>query len=81
MEKKPRRCAGLVLVVVLLLVAYPLSYGPAVMLLGVIGAGEHPFLADAVCCVYEPLLFLPPGPLRDSLDWWINIWDIYDIAD
>lgn len=83
MEKKPRRFAiAIVLAVLGIVIAYPLSVGPAVMLLGAVGVGEHPFLENAFYCVYDrPLGLLPlPDQLGNLLDSWINLWDIYGIV-
>jgi hypothetical protein len=79
MARKPRRTAAVILVTILgLLIAYPLSVGPAVMLLGALSDGEYPFFLDAFYWVYDPLGLLPDA-LNDLLDWWINLWDIYGV--
>ncbi|HWB11960.1 MAG TPA: hypothetical protein VG826_22230 [Pirellulales bacterium] len=83
MTWKPSRSAAVILSTVLgLLIAYPLSIGPAIMLLGALGVGEYPFLENAFYCVYDrPLgLLTLPDPLSDLLDWWIQLWDIYGIV-
>jgi hypothetical protein len=83
MERKSRRPAAVILIAIVgLLIAYPLSIGPAVMLLGALGIGEYPFLEDVFYCVYDrPLGLLPlPDPLSDLLDWWITLWDVYGIV-
>jgi hypothetical protein len=79
MEKKSRRSTALILIAVLgLLIAYPLSIGPAVMLLGALPTGAYPFFVDAFYCVYDPLGLLPDA-LNDLLDWWLNLWGIYGV--
>ena len=83
MKRKLSRPAAVILIVVLgLLIAYPLSIGPAIMARGALGVDEHPFLQDAFYCVYDrPLGLLPlPDLLADLLDRWIDLWDIYGIV-
>jgi hypothetical protein len=81
MKKKPRRFAVIVIVVLGLLIAYPLSIGPAVMLLGSLPTGAYPFFLDAFYCVYDgPLGLLPmPDALSDLLYWWVDLWDVYGV--
>ncbi|HVX15292.1 MAG TPA: hypothetical protein VHC22_29150 [Pirellulales bacterium] len=86
MEKKPRRFAIILIVVLGLLIAYPLSIGPAVMALGAVGElgidGGSPVLVDAFYCVYDrPLGLLPmPEAMEEVLFWWIDLWDIYGVT-
>lgn len=83
MKRKPPRSAVVISITALgLLIAYPLSVGPAVMLLGALGITEHPFLENAFYYVYDrPLGLLPlPDTLGNLLDWWIQLWDVYGIV-
>jgi hypothetical protein len=64
-----------VVVVVALVLAYPLSLGPAIWLY------HHKFVPNwarmPIQVVYSPLEWLAhrgPGPVRDSLNWYVELW-------
>jgi hypothetical protein len=81
MGKKPSRSTAIILIVAVgLLIAYPLSAGPAVALLGALGPDEHPLLVNFFGCVYDLPLGALPGPLVDLLQWWVDLWDVYGIV-
>jgi hypothetical protein len=73
-NRKKHRGIWAAIVLTILLVVYPLSLGPAVMLVG--ATGRNPFLFAVFQCVYGPLAFIP-GPPGDALQWWGELWDIY----
>lgn len=58
-----------------LLVGYPLSIGPAVMIVGASGCNDT--IANGFQLVYAPLSFAPI--LGSLLGPWIEFWDIYGI--
>jgi hypothetical protein len=60
----------------LLLVAYPLSLGPAIMLVGATGTHRDPFWFGAFQLVYGPLAFMP-APIDNVLQRWGELWDVY----
>ncbi|HVX15603.1 MAG TPA: hypothetical protein VHC22_30740 [Pirellulales bacterium] len=77
-KKRGGAWAGLLLAI--LLVAYPLSIGPAVAILG--ATGIDPVLCRILVTIYEPLDRLPlPSPLDDALVRWIDAWDFYGLRD
>jgi hypothetical protein len=80
MKRKLGRSAWVIIITFVgLLIAYPLSIGPAVMLLGALPANAYPFFLDAFYCIYDGPLGLLPDALNDLLYWWINLWDIYGV--
>ncbi len=60
-----------------LLVAYPLSLGPAIMLVGATGTHQDPIWFGVFQCVYGPLAFMP-APIDDALQRWGELWDVYN---
>ncbi len=65
-----------ILLLAVLLVAYPLSLGPAVALVGATGTHRDPFWFTVFQCIYGPLA-LVPSPLSNPIQWWIELWDFY----
>jgi hypothetical protein len=76
MKENRKKSGGtwVAIVLVILLVVYPLSLGPAIMLVG--ASGRNPLLFTAFQCIYGPLSFMP-RPVDDALQWWGETWDIY----
>ena len=64
------------ILLVALLLAYPLSLGPAITLVGATGTHRDPLWFGIFQCVYGPLAFMP-SPLDDALQWWGELWDVY----
>lgn len=63
-----------------LIVAYLMSLGPAVMLVGATGTRQDPFWFGVFQCVYGPLALseaVLPRQLVDLVQWWIELWDVY----
>lgn len=56
------------ILLVMLLVAYPLSFGPVVALIGATGTERDPFWFPVSQWTYGPLALLPK-PLRDLMQW------------
>jgi len=56
-----------------LLIGYPLSAGPAMLLYS--AAGEPQYLEPVLEAVYGPLGALPE-PIRKSLEKWVDYWDV-----
>jgi hypothetical protein len=78
MDSQPRRSragpAAAVLVMLLLLVGYVLSIGPAVLLLR--RTEPNPQLAQAMQVVYYPVIWLHEyTPLRGPLDAYVDFWE------
>ena len=70
-RKKSRFALASVATVVLLLVAYPLSVGPACFLLQYFNWGPLTNeIADAVVLFYSPLDYLPEPMNTWLADWW-----------
>ncbi|HWB12144.1 MAG TPA: hypothetical protein VG826_23155 [Pirellulales bacterium] len=78
MEGNPKKRGGnwVPLLLVALLLAYPLGLGPAVALVGATGTHQDPFWFTVFQCVYGPLA-LTPSPLDDTIQWWVELWDVY----
>jgi len=64
-----------VVVVVAMMLAYPLSLGPAIWLY------QHNFVPGwartAIPYIYSPLEWLAhhgPGPVRDFFNWYVELW-------
>jgi hypothetical protein len=55
-----------------LLVGYPLSAGPVMLLYS--AAGEPQYLEPVLEAVYGPLSALPE-PIREPLEKWVAYWD------
>ena len=78
-ENRMKRYGGLVpILIVSLILAYPLSLGPAIMLVGATGTHRDPFWFGVFQCIYGPLALTPmPTTLHYALQWWIELWDVY----
>jgi hypothetical protein len=73
MEKKPIQSAAVILIAILgLLGAYPLSIGPAIATYDAMD--EPQFLGDFIETAYSPLADLPE-PLGSWLESYISLWD------
>ena len=73
MERKPIQAAAVILIAILgLLVAYPLSIGPAIATYDAMD--EPQFLGDFIETAYSPLVDLPE-PLHSWLESYISLWD------
>jgi len=73
MARKPIQSAGVILIAILgLLVAYPLSVGPAIATYGAMD--EPQSLGDFIETAYSPLADLPE-PLASWLDLYIGLWE------
>ena len=73
--KKPGVAFWATVVVVAVLVAYPLSFGPACWISSRIGRGKG-FVVDAVQLVYQPMLRLGcegPDSVRRGIEWWVTL--------
>ncbi|MGH7138418.1 MAG: hypothetical protein ACREHD_21925 [Pirellulales bacterium] len=76
-EQRNKRVGNFVpILIVALILAYPFSLGPAIMLVGATGTHRDPFWFGVFQCVYGPLAFVP-GPPGDWLQWWGELWDVY----
>jgi hypothetical protein len=75
-RKKYGGACTAIISLVILLVVYALSIGPAVTLIGATGTHRDPFWFTVFQCVYGPLALLP-GPLGDLVEWWVETWDFY----
>lgn len=71
MKRKPNRAPAIILATIVgLLVAYPLSIGPAALLYT---CSKSDRVERAFFTVYEPLGFLP-GPMVSALEKWAEMW-------
>ncbi|HWB11160.1 MAG TPA: hypothetical protein VG826_18170 [Pirellulales bacterium] len=73
-NRKKRGGAWAVVLVAIMLVAYPLGTGPAVMMIGASGCNRTCIRVFKL--VYTPLDLVPESLLRP----WVELWDIYDIT-
>ncbi|HVX15195.1 MAG TPA: hypothetical protein VHC22_28640 [Pirellulales bacterium] len=79
-NRKKRGGASVALLLALLLVAYPLSIGPAVALLGM--TNIHPAAHFVFKAVYLPLGLVVdalPASARPIFEDWLDLWDFYRI--
>jgi len=76
-EQKSRRHPGIIaaVVIVLMLIAYPLSVGPVGWLLGKFDLSLGTFVS-IMGVLYYPLLWLADKSdwFRGVFDWYINLW-------
>ena len=71
MERKPGRYAAVILITVVgLLIAYPLSAGPAAWLAT---STQSDTVGDVVETIYHPLMLLPE-PLAAQFQNWVDLW-------
>jgi hypothetical protein len=75
-NRKKHGWAGAAILLAVLLVAYALSIGPAVAIVGATGTRRDPFWFTIFQCIYTPLSLLP-SPLGDLVQWWVELWDFY----
>jgi predicted permease len=79
-NRKKRGGASAAILLSLLLVAYPLSIGPATTLLGV--TNSHPAAMLAFKVAYSPVaavVTVLPKRCEDAVDRWIALWDFYGV--
>jgi hypothetical protein len=74
-RKKPGAVFWATVLVVVVLVAYPLSFGPA---FGVMSRKECPsWLRRSIIVAYRPCFEIADyghGPVRDALAWYAELW-------
>lgn len=75
-NRKKRGWAWGTILLAMLLLAYPLSVGPAIAIVG--ASGCHPTAIKVFQGVYAPL-FLLPG-IETMIQPWVDLWDTYGIS-
>lgn len=73
-NRKKHGWAWAAILLIVLAVAYPLSTGPAVTIIGATGGNRT--LIRVFQWVYDPL-----RPFESALDPWIDLWDVYGIRE
>lgn len=74
-NRKKHGWASVAILLAVFAVAYPLSTGPAIMMVGASGCNRT-FLS-IFRCVYTPLEFVPES--ESLLRPWAELWDIYGV--
>jgi hypothetical protein len=74
-HKHPSAAFWATVVVVLMLVAYPLSLGPAIWLRT--RPGSPTWVRSAYWKIYAPIVWIyehGPEPIKESIDWYGEFW-------
>ncbi|HVX16305.1 MAG TPA: hypothetical protein VHC22_34280 [Pirellulales bacterium] len=76
-KRKIEGVARAVFLALLLLVGYPLSIGPAILIYG--ATGRNKAFNDIANAVYYPMAFVP-GPFSTAIEEWRDLWDVYGVC-